>query len=100
VQVPRRFYKVVAWTTGGQVAVLAAAGFGLDQTPQLDLIGVQQEGGAPPLGPFRTFQVPVADVVALTRLDLGPLAAADRFSPAITPSWIRLASLDEIRLDP
>ncbi len=124
VRVPRRFTKVVAWTTpavtsdvdtaGGGAAtegevVLAAAGFVLDQTPQLDDLDVTAqreagEAGVPPLGPFRSFQVPVADVEALTGLDLGPLADADRgvgARTALTPlgaAWVRLQDLSEVRL--
>lgn len=35
-------------------------------------------GNPPPLGPFRTFQVPITDIATLTGLDLTALAAADR----------------------
>ena len=35
----------------------------------------------PALGPFRTFQVPVADVEELTGIDLGPLVDADVLAP-------------------
>lgn len=34
----------------------------------------------PPLGPFRTFQVPIAELVGLTGLGLGPLPAADQLT--------------------
>lgn len=128
VRVPRRFTKVVAWTTaaapgpaagdgaaGEGGAVLASAGFVLDQTPQLDELDIDAdsdvtvrreagEGGVPPLGPFRSFQVPVSDVEALTGLDLGPLAAADRGAgdrTVPTPlgaGWVRLHALSEVRL--
>jgi endonuclease G len=83
VGVPRRFWKVVAWALDAGRR-LAAAGFVLDQTPQLraDELAARTHAAAavddpPPLGPFRTFQVPVADVADLTGLDLGPLPAAD-----------------------
>jgi endonuclease G len=66
------------------VRTLEAAAFVLDQTPQLDDAQLRAatalalaEGEAPPLGPFRTYQVPVAEVARLTGLDLGPLVAAD-----------------------
>ncbi|CAM3495409.1 hypothetical protein GCM10007368_33840 [Isoptericola cucumis] len=79
VGIPRRFWKVAAWSRP-----LRAAAFVLDQTPQLDDAELRAvtaralaDGELPPLGPFRTFQVPVADVAALTALDLGPLVAAD-----------------------
>lgn len=50
----------------------------LDQTPLVGDLGLQEAGSPPPLGPYRTFQVPVADIGALTGLELGPLPAADR----------------------
>ncbi|MGN8049397.1 DNA/RNA non-specific endonuclease [Curtobacterium sp. 22159] len=82
VRIPRLFWKVAAWATSGG-ADLAAAGFVLDQTPSLDRIDLESVGAGdpPPLGPFRTFQVPVAHIAALTDLDLGPLVAADRMPP-------------------
>ncbi len=98
VQVPRRFWKIAAWSSDAPAAdgpSLAAAAFLLDQSPVLD--DVLADGRArvaadepPPLGPFRTFAVPVADVVALTGVDLGPLVAADRFVPAPGPSGVDL----------
>lgn len=92
VQVPRRFYKVAAWAgrpgTDGSPAALAAAAFVLDQTPQPEDVDLAtrralSEGLVPPLGPFRTFQVPVGDVADLTGLDLGPLVQADRLAQAV-----------------
>jgi len=83
VAIPRRFWKVVAWALDAGRR-LAAAGFVLDQTPQLPATELAAATHAsaeadepPPLGPFRTFQVPVADIADLTGLDLGPLPAAD-----------------------
>jgi endonuclease G len=71
--VPRRFWKVAAWSPAA--GVLAAAGFVLDQAELIDTReGVVQ---VPPLGSFRTFQLPIADIVTITGVDLGPLAAAD-----------------------
>ena len=83
VGIPRLFWKVAAWTTGGG-AELASAGFVLDQTPSLGRIDLESAtaGDPPPLGPFRTFQVPVAHVAELTGVDLGPLVAADRMPVA------------------
>lgn len=117
VQIPRRFWKVAAWATGDP-SVLAATGYVLDQTPALDDLDLATEealeaGEPPPLGPFRTFQVPVADIAALTGLDLGPLVAADRIpvpSPAVIEQfnteeavaagrWIPLSRYSDIRLD-
>ncbi|SHN38814.1 DNA/RNA non-specific endonuclease [Cryptosporangium aurantiacum] len=99
VQIPRRFYKVVAFVHRG---ALAATGYLLDQSSLLDGLGVAglEDTDVPPLGAYRTFQVPVAQVAELTGLDLGPLPAADRLtaaavSPAptdaaLTDSWIEL----------
>lgn len=115
VQIPRLFWKIAAWaelpdaSEGAVGAVeLAATGYVLDQTPQLDDIDLasrraREAGRPPPLGPFRTFQVPISDIAALTGLDLGPLLAADRLSvPTPTPSrsirWTELGVLDDIRL--
>jgi len=82
VRIPRLFWKVVAWAGPGDV--LQATAFVLDQTPQLEDARLQEitaqalaRDDIPPLGPFRTYQVPVADVAALTRLGLGPLPGAD-----------------------
>lgn len=83
VPLPRRFWKVAAWALDGGRR-LAAAAFVLDQTPLLPATELAARTHAaaaadepPPLGPFRTFQVPVADVADLTDLDLGPLVGAD-----------------------
>lgn len=83
VALPRRFWKVAAWALDAGRR-LAAAAFVLDQTPLLPATELAARthaaaaaGEPPPLGPFRTFQVPVADVAELTGLDLGPLPAAD-----------------------
>lgn len=83
VGIPRRYWKVVAWAVDAGRA-LAATAFVLDQSPQLDddalasaTAAAQAAGEPPPLGPFRTFQVPVVDVAELTGVDLGPLPAAD-----------------------
>ena len=68
---------------------LAATGYILDQTPQLDDIELRTvralaAGETPPLGPFRTFQAPIADVGALTGLQVEQLATADRLSVPTT----------------
>ena len=139
IRIPLRFWKIAAWAQtpdpadpaesaapdGGGSAwsdesdearmLVAATGYVLDQTPQLDDIDLATAralavGSPPPLGPFRTFQVPIADIATLTGLDLGPLTAADRF-PAqatageLTPAaatatgrWRPLAAFDDITL--
>ncbi|WP_125772714.1 DNA/RNA non-specific endonuclease [Antribacter gilvus] len=90
VGIPRLFWKVVAWAPGPEG--LAATAFVLDQTPQLDEAELEMVTAQalaadriPPLGPYRTYQVPVADVPALTRLDLGPLREADVLSRGELP---------------
>ena len=72
IRIPLRFWKIAAWQGPDG---LAAAGFVLDQSELVDT----REGvlAVPPLGAFRTFQVPVADIAALTGIDLGPLIGAD-----------------------
>lgn len=79
VLIPQLFWKVAAWATGDENQ-LASTGFVLDQTPSLDHIDLQTltQTDVPPLGPFRTFQVPVAHIAELTGLELSDLVAADR----------------------
>lgn len=90
VQIPRLFWKIAAWadSTG-----LAAAGYVLDQRPQLDDIDLSTAtalaaGDPPPLGPFRTFGVPISDIAALTGLAIDELVDAD--VQAGRPSWALL----------
>lgn len=97
IQVPRRFWKVAAWNANG---VLAAAGFVLDQSELID-VTVDQAVAVPPLGGFRTFQVPLVEIETLAAVDLGPLVAADvTAAHAVQPGsgWIRLRRASEIRL--
>lgn len=78
---PRLYWKVVAWADtradagadGDRMGppALAATAFVLDQSPQRDAVELRDATAralaadeAPPLGPFRTFQVPVGDVAA------------------------------------
>jgi endonuclease G len=114
VRIPRRFWKVAAWADAAGPAAaspddtgaglrLAATAYVLDQTAELDDIDVSlRAGGPPPLGPFRTFQVPVADVARLTGLALGELVAADvlRGTAGARPGtgWIPLVEEGDIRL--
>jgi len=129
-RIPTRFWKVAAWAdasggvggvddagSGGEAAGapqsagrLRAAGFLLDQSPQLD--GVQLEAALatalatdapPPLGAFHTFQLGIADIAALTALDFGPLPAADTFAaagarPGVPRAWNELHSTAQIVL--
>ena len=77
VQIPRRFFKVAAWTADDapRGPRLEASGFVLDQSELIDV----REGALaiPRLGAFRTFQVPVVDIEHLAGIDLGPLVEAD-----------------------
>jgi endonuclease G len=110
IQVPLRFWKIVAFVQDG---ALAATGYLLDQSPQVDdLTAVLEEAAAagepPPLGAYRTFQVPIADLAAMTGVELGQLVAVDRLpvGPAEAPpapgqpagGWIELQTLDDVRL--
>src|SRR4051794_22942780 len=85
IQIPLRFWKVAAFLQDG---ALAATGYLLDQTPLVDDLGAALEetvpGQLPPLGPFRTFQVPIADIAALTGVVLDQLLAADLMQSADT----------------
>jgi endonuclease G len=107
IQIPRKFWKVAAWTMDGQ---LASAGFLVDQSPLLDRVDLEKAirerrltGEPPPLGPFRTFQVPVHELAKLTGLSLAPLVLADRLtsrqrSLGEEPRAVRLERAEEIRL--
>ncbi|SDT01427.1 endonuclease G [Friedmanniella luteola] len=114
IRIPRRFWKIAAWTTtattsdtgtDGDQQVLAATGYLLDQSPQLDRIDLSDRQpatytGPPPLGAYLTYQVPIVDLAALTGLDLGPLPTADRLpAPAHTVTgqsrWRHLRTLSD-----
>ena len=112
IQIPLRFWKVVAFV---QNDALAATGYILDQTPLVhDVDAVLAEaaaaGEAPPLGAFRTFQVPIADIAVLAGVDLDQLVLVDRLgAPAtgetppapgrVSSTWVQLDSLDDVVLD-
>ncbi len=118
VAIPRRFWKVAAWAgPPASPATLRSAAFVLDQSPQLDEAELRAAtaqalavGELPPLGPFRTFQLPVADVAALADLDLGPLPAADVLPAAgprlqgvppsgtVPPGWRAVLEAEDLRL--
>lgn len=90
IRVPLRFFKVVAWRAGDE---LAAAGFVLDQSPLVDTREARPPavGAPPPLGPFRTFQVPIAEIAALSGLAMPQLVDADRLPPTVAAAgWRRL----------
>jgi endonuclease G len=106
IQLPLRFWKVVAFVHGGG---LASTGYLLDQSPLVGDLG-PAEAEAPPLGPFRTFQVPIAHIAALTGIRLDQLVLADvlKNAPAeaggpppagqAAGSWVPLASLEDVVL--
>ncbi|GHG18306.1 DNA/RNA non-specific endonuclease [Streptomyces zaomyceticus] len=104
IQVPMRFWKVAAFLQDG---VLAAAAYVLDQSPDLSRDAERALAGAttgapPPLGPFRTYQVPVSDVAEITELEFGPLPDVDVMPPTRGPEerWRRLESYADIVLHP
>lgn len=103
VAIPRRFFKIAAWE---QESELAATGYVLDQTPSLGPIlerPVRAESDTPPLGPYRTFQVPIEDLAAVTALSMDRLVAADRYAlqPTVRPElgrWTELTAHTDIVL--
>ena len=111
IQIPLRFWKAVAFVQDG---ALAATGYILDQTPLVsDLDAALAEAAAagtpPPLGEFRTFQVPIADIAVLAGMDLDQLILVDRLGAPATgevppppggtsSTWVRLGSLDDVVL--
>lgn len=100
VAIPRRFYKIAAWAQGEE---LAATGYVLDQTPSLGPIVEPTIADVPPLGPYRTFQVPIEDIASVTALDITELVAADRYaSVSLTAGdadrWTELAAFAQIVL--
>ncbi|MGG7451206.1 DNA/RNA non-specific endonuclease [Plantibacter auratus] len=109
VQIPRRFWKVAAWSNDG---ALAASGYLLDQSAQLDDLDLGRSSAiddthdatdVPPLGPFRTFQLPILDLASVTGLDFGALASADVLEPTPatvrpdTDTWIELSGPSDLR---
>jgi endonuclease G len=100
VRVPLRFWKIAAWNAGGAESdggSLAAIGFVVDQAPLVDPEALREPmpGEAPSLGPFRTFQVPIADIAALTDLAMPDLVAADRMPATVAEAGWRLVETPE-----
>lgn len=97
VGIPRRFFKAAAWVPPG--GRLQSAGFVLDQS---ELIDPREDGalGVAPLGAYRTFQVPVAEIEALAGVDLGPLVDADVLggTPVRAEAWRLLRAPEDIVL--
>ena len=100
VGIPRRFFKVAAWAADdGGTPTLEAAGFVLDQSELIDdaqgVLAVRR------LGAFRTFQVPIADIGTLARVDLGPLVEADvlpRTTLRGEDAWRPLRAVEDVVL--
>ncbi|MDV9192287.1 DNA/RNA non-specific endonuclease [Streptomyces sp. SR27] len=104
IQMPMRFWKVAAFMQDG---ALAAAAYVLDQSPDLSrdaerALAGAQAGAPPPLGPFRTYQVPVSDVAEITELEFGPLPDVDVIPPTRAPEdrWRRLRTYEDLVLHP
>jgi len=95
IRIPLRFWKIAAWNTGD---ALATTGFVVDQSPLVDTDQLPRMPGAPPpLGPFRTFQVPIAEIVELTGLVMPELVAAEQLPRSVAVAgWRPIASLDDI----
>jgi endonuclease G len=105
IQIPRRFWKIAAWvpSDGVDETTLRSAGFILDQGPSLDKIDLTLRADTPPpLGPFITYQAPIADIAVLTGLGMGLLTQADRLSPVpaarATERWNLLTRDSDIKL--
>ncbi len=123
IRVPLSFVKVVAWRSGDE---LATAGFVLDQSPLLDLSEAARAEQAererqrvadgalavPDLGPFRTYQVPVASIAVLTglvrpaRVEADRMARAGVIPPGAAPdglgvdAWREVSRPEELLLGP
>ncbi|RJT92612.1 DNA/RNA non-specific endonuclease, partial [Cryobacterium melibiosiphilum] len=124
VKIPQAFWKIAAWTTTLEDStVLHSAGFVLDQSPQLEDLDLNLDldldldldtvrararidGTPPPLGPYRTYQVPIIDITDITRLNMTALSQADAYTP--TPAiqedadrrarWVELIDTVSIQL--
>jgi endonuclease G len=100
IQVPLRFWKIAAWNAGtDDDGVLAAVGFVVDQTSLVDTSELREPGEAPPVGPFRTFQVPIGDIAVITGLVMPELVAADRLPATVAAAgWRELETSAQILL--
>jgi len=95
IRIPLLFWKIAAWQCPDG---LSAAGFVLDQSELVE----SPDGlfAVPPLGAFRTFQVPITEIIRVTGLDVGPLLDADVLDrrSARSTEWRALASASDITL--
>lgn len=92
IAIPRRFFKVAAWM---QEDSLATTGYVLDQSESLDRILNQNVFAQeiPPLGAYRTYQVPVEDIAEVTGLTMPDLVDADRLTAVATARPIEWTEL-------
>ena len=107
IRIPELFWKVAAWSDAAR-GRLATAGFLLDQSSLLGEIDLREARAAaratdapPPLGAFRTFQLPVADIAAMTGLGMPELVRGDVYLPPLAAAGRRrvlLTSGAQIRL--
>jgi endonuclease G len=72
VRLPRQFWKIVAMVKGS--GELSVTGYLLSQAALIDELPTEESFS---YGAYRTFQVPVRGIAALTGLDLAPHIAAD-----------------------
>lgn len=95
IRIPLKFWKIAAWSTGD---ALATTGFVVDQSPLVDIDKLPRAPrGVPPLGPFRTFQVPIAEIVALTGLVMPELAEAEHLPRSVAAAgWRPITSAADI----
>ena len=106
-QIPLRYYKIAAWL-GGQR--LAASGYVLDQTELVQRILTapdRKPRTTPPLGAYKTFQVPIADIARTAELTMPDLVEADVLQLAgvhgaaaqpVSRPWVTLRSHADIVL--
>jgi endonuclease G len=103
VQIPLRFYKIAAWL---QEDHLECTSYILDQIDLVKpiLAAGRAKAAPPPLGPFKTFQVPIRDIADLTGLTMPALLEADILQPVPAGAaeradhWIPLTNESDITL--
>lgn len=103
-RIPKRFWKIAAWRHDAESPELRAAGYLLDQSSLVARFdeSLAELAPEPDLGRFRTFQVPIADIAALTALRMDALVRADRFrAEGVEPgehTWQELARPEDSTL--
>ncbi len=94
VLIPRRFWKIVAFTDA-DTGELRASGYLLDQSHLV--VDVPDEFA---FGAFKTFQVSIGLIAALTQIDFGSLERADVLSQFESLQSLPIASVEDIILHP